>query len=412
MLWREGFDKMASWISVIGFGEDGMDGLTHDAQGLVQKAEVLVGGERHLAKVPPSGAERISWGKGFSETLDQIEKRRGKRVVVLASGDPLNFGAGTVLAKRFSPDDLLMLPSPSAFSLAAARMCWPLPETECVTLHGRAIENLNRYLFPDAKLLILSRDGETPSKVANLLAMRGFEKSSMVVLEHMGADEENRIEGLAESWGQKRCADLNVIAVSCVAGPRAKPLSPMPGLCDDVFENDGQLTKSHVRAATLAALAPFPGHVLWDVGAGCGSVSIEWMRAQKGAMALAIESRADRCAMIARNAALLGTPNLKVIEGVAPDIFSDLEGPSPDAIFVGGGASKDGLLSSCWDHLSSSGRLVVNVVTLEAEAKLLEFHKICGGELVRIAISKAEPIGRLHTFRPMMPVLQLVAQKS
>ena len=402
---------MSVWITVFGFGEDGIDGLSPAARALVDSAEVLVGGERHLAKVPPGKAERMSWGGGFAATLDEIAKLKGRRVTVLASGDPMDYGAGTALARRFPASEMVVVPAPGAFSLACARLGWSRPDVETLTVHGRPLERLVYHLAPGARLLVLSQDGGTPAGIAALLSANGYGQSLVTVLEHLNGAEEKRIEGLAGDWAHRRCADLNTVAVECRAGPGARLLPRVPGLPDDAFEHDGQITKREVRAATLAALLPLPGQMLWDVGAGSGAVAIEWLRAERSAGAVAIERDRGRAAAIARNAAALGVPALRVVEGVAPGAFDGLEGP-PDALFVGGGVAEAGMLDACWEVLPAGGRLVANAVTLGGEARLLAVHEERGGALTRIAVARAEPIGGRAAFRPLRVVTQYAVVKG
>ena len=280
---------MSPWITVIGFGEDGLEALSPVARALIDGAEVLVGGERHLAKVPPGDAQRMSWGSGFAATLDEIAKLKGRRVTVLASGDPMDYGAGTALACRFPTSEMTVVPAPGAFSLACARMAWSRPDVETLTVHGRPLEKLLYHVAPGTRLLVLSQDGDTPAVIAALLSANGYGPSPMTVLEHLNGTEEKRLEGIAEDWSHPRCADLNTVAVECRAGPGARLLSRVPGLPDDAFEHDGQITKREVRAATLAALVPLPAQMLWDIGAGSGAVAIEWLRAERSAGAVAIE---------------------------------------------------------------------------------------------------------------------------
>jgi precorrin-6Y C5,15-methyltransferase (decarboxylating) len=398
------------WLSIVGIGEDGLAGLTAPARALVDDAEVLVGGERHLAMLPDDGRERFAWPSPLSELLKKIESRRGERVCVLATGDPLWYGVGISLLRRIPRSEIAILPGRSAFSLAAARIGWPLAETDCLTLHGRPLALLHPYIQPDAKLLILSEGATTPAAVAGLLTARGYGPSRLTVLEHLDGPKERRLDGTAEAWTANDVADLNTLAVDCVAAAGAKLLPRTPGLPDDAFRHDGQMTKREVRAATLAALMPVSGQLLWDVGAGCGSVAIEWMRAAPRAGALAIERKAERRAMIAENAEALGAPLLQIIAGEAPAVLDGLE--APDAVFVGGGASNDGLLEVCWSALKPGGRLVANAVTLEGEAALLRWQKAHGGDLTRIAVSRAEPVGPFQGWRPMMPVTQYAAVKS
>jgi precorrin-6Y C5,15-methyltransferase (decarboxylating) len=390
-------------IDVIGIGEDGLDGLTGAAKSLIANADVLVGGERHLAMVD-SQAEKISWGSGLSHGIEAMKERMDKAIVVLATGEPLWFGIATTLLRYFDAKDIMVYPTSGAFSLAAARMGWAIPECVCMTIHGRALENLNRYVADGVKILVLSRDGKSAIEVADLLAKYGYGGSKLTVFEHMGGEKENRLSGTATGWTAKT-ANLNTIAIDCIADHDARRLPLTPGLADDLFEHDGQLTKREVRAVTLSTLAPQPGELLWDVGAGCGSISIEWMRSHPSCMAIAIEQNGQRRNLIAHNGAALGVPDLEIVDGRAPEALQGLA--QPDAIFVGGGISVPGLLGQCWQVLPVGGRLVANAVTLEAEREMLHFAARHGGELTRIAISREQNVGRLSALKPMAPVLQL-----
>ena len=398
------------WLSIVGIGEDGLDGLTAPARALVDDAEVLVGGERHLAMLPDDDRERLAWPSPLSVLLDKIESLRGTRVCVLATGDPLWYGVGVSLLKRIRRSEIAILPGRSAFTLSAARIGWPLAEVECLTLHGRPLSLLHPFIQPDAKLLVLSEDATTPAAVAALLTERGYGESRLTVFEHLDGAKERRLEGTAAQWQANDVADFNTLAVVCVAGPEARLLPRTPGLPDDAFRHDGQMTKREVRAATLSALMPVPGQLLWDVGAGCGSVAVEWMRASPRAGAVAIERKAERRAMIAENAEALGTPLLKIVAGDAPEALYGLE--LPDAVFIGGGVSNPGLIEVCWTKLKPGGRLVANAVTLEGEAALLAWQKEHGGALTRFAVSRAEPVGPFQGWRPMMPVTQYQSTKT
>jgi precorrin-6Y C5,15-methyltransferase (decarboxylating) len=400
---------MTPWLSVVGIGEDGLAGLSAAARTLVDTAEVLIGGERHLALVPADGRERLVWPSPLTALVEEIMRRRGRPLCVLASGDPMDYGIGVTLARQIDPAEMTVIPAPGAFALACARLGWARAGVETVTLHGRPAALLNACIQPDARLLILSENGTTPAVVAALLRGRGYGVSRMVVLEHMGGPRERRIEGYAGTWGEERTADLNTIAVECVAAPDAPLLPRTPGLPDEAFRHDGQLTKREVRAVTLAALAPVPGQLLWDVGAGCGSIAIEWSRAHPMCRAVAVEPRADRRAMIAANADALGCPHLRIVEGRAPEALAGL--PRPDAVFVGGGVGADGVLEAGWRALGPGGRLVANAVTVEGEAALLGFRSRFGGGLTRLSFSRAEPVGSFTGWRPLMPVTQLAVVK-
>ncbi len=401
---------MKPWLSVIGIGEDGLERLSPAARALIDAAEVLVGGERHLAMVPSGGAERLGWRTPLADTIAEITARRGKRVAVLATGDPMSYGIGVTLARHVPMDEMTVLPAPGAFSLACARLGWPRAAVTALTLHGRPPELLHLHLAPGARLLILSDDGATPAAVARRLAERGYGPSRISVFEHMGGAAERRIDANAEDWDQPRCADLNTVAVECRAAP-GTPLRPLaPGLPDDAFTHDGQITKRELRALTLAKLSPHAGARLWDVGAGCGSIAVEWLRAAPWGAADAVERDPARCDLIARNAAELGVPEVNVVRGTAPKALAGLA--PPDAVFIGGGIATDGLAATCVDALSPGGRLVANVVTESGEAAVAELRRRLGGELTRVAVSRLAPLGPHQVWRPLTPVTQFAAVKE
>lgn len=379
-------------ITVIGIGEDGWDGLSPIARSLIEQAEVLAGGARHLALVPESKAERLTWVSPFADNIARLNDIQDRRVCVLASGDPQWFGVGVTLRRHFP--EITTIPHPGAFSLAASRLGWALQDCLCLTIHGRPLESLNLHLFPGAKLLVLSEDAASPAKVAALLNAKGW-RFRLTVLEHLGGPQERIHDALDQA------ADLNTLAIELLSGPA---LSRLAGLPDEAFTHDGQLTKREVRAVTLASLAPWSGAVLWDVGAGCGSIAIEWARA--GGKAVAIEHNPKRLEMIARNAAELGVPqSLSIVAGKAPAILVAEEGlEPPDAIFIGGGLTSPGLLDRCWNALKPGGRLVANAVTVEGEAALFAWQSAQGGEMSRIAISRLGKTGRFQSWHPFMPV--------
>lgn len=409
---------MKPWITVVGIGDDGVESLAPAARTVVETAELLVGGDRHHEMIAETDAERLTWAGGLEQAMDAIAAWRGRRVVVLATGDPMWFGAGANLLRRFDPAEIAVLPVAGAFSLAAARMLWPLSDVELLTVHGRPLATLIASLYPGARWIVLSRDGETPAEVARLLTELGYGPSVITVLEHLGGTAERRTAGTAEHWCHPSSASLNTLAVECRAGPQARILARVPGLPDAMFENDGKLTKREVRAATIAALQPLPGQTLWDIGAGSGSVAIEWLRAlppgrtaaEGKSRAVAVERSAERCAVIGRNAAGLGVPHLQIERGDAPAVLSRL-GRRPDSVFVGGGITAPGLLEASWDALAAGGRMVVNAVTIQGEGRLFDFQRRMGGELTRIAVARAEPVGSLSAFRPAMPVTQYVGRK-
>jgi precorrin-6B C5,15-methyltransferase / cobalt-precorrin-6B C5,C15-methyltransferase len=402
---------MQKWLSVVGIGEDGLAGLSAMARSLIKRAEVLVGGERHLAMLPADDLqvpqEKLIWSSPIATSIDEILQRRGQSVCVLASGDPMWFGIGVTLTRTIPLSEMIIIPAPSSFSLACARLGWALAEVETLSLCGRSPALLKAGLYPGARLLILSEGKQTPGIVAKLLTECGYGRSTVKVLEYLGGEREQIFEGTAASWPVIDSADLNTIAVECLADPGITLPTRRTGLPDSAYHHDGQLTKQEVRALTLDALAPIPGQLLWDVGAGCGSVAIEWMRSHSRCRAIAIEK--SRTHYIVDNATALGTPNLQIIEGIAPSALKDL--PQPDAIFIGGGVTTEGVLETCWAALRSGGRLVANVVTLEGEQKLFEWHQRVGGTLTRIGIQRAEPLGSFLAWKPMAPVTQWVVLK-
>ena len=337
-------------------------------------------------------------------------RRREQYVCVLASGDPMCYGIGATLTRHVAPEEMTIVPAPSAFSLACARLGWPATEVEMVSLCGRDLALLNAVLYPGARVLVLSAGSHTPALVAGQLTQRGYGNSLLTVLERMGGAHERLVTGTAASWDAAEVAALNTIAITCMADPGVTGLSRCAGLPDAAYHHDGQLTKREVRAVTLAALGPVPGQLLWDVGAGCGSIGIEWMRSAPRCRAIAIEPHAARLQYIADNAAALGTPDLKIIAGKAPAALEDL--PTPDAVFIGGGLTAENLLATCWHALRAGSRLVANAVTVESEQVLLHWHSQHGGELTRIAIQHAEPIGQFLGWKAKAPVTQWAVTKS
>jgi precorrin-6B C5,15-methyltransferase / cobalt-precorrin-6B C5,C15-methyltransferase len=399
---------MHKWLSVVGIGEDGWAGLSAVARSLIDRAEILVGGDRHLAMVPTDDRPRWVWISPIQGSIEEILLHRGQQICVLASGDPQCYGIGVTLLRHIPITEMTIIPVPSTFSLACARLGWPLSAVETLSLCSRPPTILQAYLYPGAKLLILSEGKHTPATVAEILTQRGFGRSLMTVLERLGGVQERLVSGVASTWTKTDLAELNAIAVECIADPGTIALPRTAGLPDDAYYHDGQLTKREVRALTLSALAPLPGQLLWDVGAGCGSIAIEWMRSHPRCNAIAIEK--TRSHYIVENASALGTPHLQIIEGAAPTTLKDL--PVPDAIFIGGGLTAVDMFETCWDSLKPGGRLVANAVTLEGEQKLFEWYQQVGGNLIRIGIQRAEAIGSYLGWKPMVPVTQWSVIKS
>jgi precorrin-6Y C5,15-methyltransferase (decarboxylating) len=405
-------DSAASprWLSIVGIGEDGIDGLTPVARELIGGAEIVFGGRRHLALAAPliRGAAR-PWPSPFDGAAEEVSGYRGRRVCVLASGDPFHYGVGAALARRLDPREMVVVPAPSAFSLAAARLGWSLPDTVLLSLHGRSLDLIRPHLQPGARLLVLTSDGESPAALAQLLAQSGFGTSKLTILEALGGPRESIRSTRAAEFAFGIVNALNTVAIEVEASPDARILPLTAGAPDHLFEHDGQISKREVRAVVLSSLAPRRGELLWDIGSGSGSVAIEWMLTDPSMRAIAVEHRDDRAARIVRNAAACGVPGLHVVAGAAPAVLGEL--PTPDAIFVGGGANDSGVLDAAARALRPGGRLVVNTVTLETEALILGRHAVLGGELLRLGISRAELLGGKTAWRPALPVTQWIWTK-
>ncbi|WP_212999339.1 precorrin-6y C5,15-methyltransferase (decarboxylating) subunit CbiE [Winogradskya consettensis] len=436
-------------LTVVGIGADGWPGLTGTARAALESAEVIIGSDRQLAllsagesawsnadpdqppsepglspgepglspgepglspggpELSPSGPRLspgepkllVAWPSPMLPAIPGLlEAHRRRRIAVLASGDPMFHGIGATL-RRFA-ENVRVIPHPSSVSLAAARLGWPLADVDLLSLVTAPVEELHPLVHPGRRILVLSRDEHTPGQVAALLQERGYADSKVTVLARLGAPDETIITGTPGALDESGIDPLNVVAVECGAGGAAR--ARVPGLPDDAYESDGQLTKREVRAVTLAQLGPQPGELLWDIGAGSGSVGIEWMRAHPACRAIAIESDPVRAGRISGNARALGVPKLEVVLGRAPDALTGLR--APDVVFIGGGVTRDGVLEAAWDALKSGGRLVANAVTLESEAVLAAGYAKLGGELTRLAVSRAAPVGGFTGWRAMMPV--------
>jgi precorrin-6B C5,15-methyltransferase / cobalt-precorrin-6B C5,C15-methyltransferase len=393
------------WLSIVGIGEDGIEGLSPVARGLIGDAEMVFGGKRHLTLAEPLIRSAVRpWPSPFERATDEVLAQRGRRVCVLASGDPFYYGVGSVLARQISAEEMVVVPAASAFSLAAAKLGWALQDVTLLSAHGRATDLVRPHLHAGQRLLVLTADAAGPAALAHLLNENGFGRSGLVVMESLGGPRERMRRTTAATFDLDSLGDLNTVAIEVSADPDARIIARAPGLSDALFEHDGQITKSEIRAVTLSALSPRRGELLWDIGAGAGSVAIEWMLADPSLRAIAIEARADRAARIRRNAAAFGVPGLQVIEAEAPAALPGLA--KADAVFVGGGVSQAGMLNAAIDGLRAGGRLVVNAVTLESEAILLAHHASHGGELIRIAITRAQAVGGKTGWRPAMPVTQ------
>jgi len=399
---------MSPWLTVVGIGEDGFAGLGKNARRALLGASRVIGSPRQLDLLPACiRAERQTWPRPFA--LAPVLAEGNTPTCVLASGDPMLFGVGASLARVVAREDMQVLPAPSSFSLAAARMGWPLQDVVTLSVVARPVAALNAHLHSGVRLLVLSNDASSPAIIARLLREQGFGPSRLTVLEHLGGPAERRVEASASDWKDPPVAALNLIAIDCLADASARPLSRIGGLPDSAFEHDGQLTKRDVRAVTLARLAPLPGQLLWDVGAGSGSIGIEWMRTWPSCRTLAIEADEGRQQLIERNRDALGVPGLQLIRGKAPQALAGLE--RPDAIFIGGGVTREGVLDTCWQQLKPGGRLVANAVTLQSEMLLMSWRERHGGELTRIHIAQAQPLGEFDTWRQALPITLLDVTK-
>jgi len=397
-----GNDGRVQTVTVVGIGADGWAGLAEPGRDAVRTAEIVLGGTRQLDLVAGhTKADARAWPSPMLPALPGLfAELADRRVCVLASGDPMLHGIGTTLARVLGPERLHVVPHPSSVSLACARMGWAVDGVEVVSAVARPLARVHRVLAPNARVLVLSEDAATPAALAALLVDAGYGGSELSVLEQLGGPAEHRVDGTAADWAAAPGDPLNVVAVACVG--LGLGFGEVPGLPDDAYDHDGQLTKREVRAVTLAHLAPRPGELLWDVGAGNGSIGIEWLRAHRTCRAVAVEADETRADRIATNAAALGVPSLRVVRGRAPDALAGL--PPPDAVFVGGGVTNPGVLNACRAALRPGGRLVANAVTLEAEAVLVDGRARYGGSLVRIEVSRAAPLGGLTGWRPAMPV--------
>ena len=395
-------------LVVVGIGADGWAGLGEPARAAIEAATTIVGSKRQLGLLPPTDAQLRAWPSPIDPLVDELVDGRNGPVCVLASGDPMLHGIGATLARRAGPERVEVHPHPSAFAYACARLGWPEADVELLSAFGRPPEVVARSLQPGRRLVAYVAGADGAARIADVLRERGFGPSRLAVLERLGGADERIVDTSADAW-RDDADPLHAVAVEVRAGPDALVLPTAPGLPDEAFEHDGALTKQAIRAVTLASLGPLPDALLWDVGAGSGSIGIEWLRAEPTARAIAVEERADRAERIAHNAARLGVPHLHIVEGRAPDAIAGLD--APDAVFAGGGLTAPGLLDACWAALKPGGRMVANAVTLEGEQALLRMHAEHGGELTRLEVSHAEGLGSFTVWRPQLPVVQWAATK-
>jgi precorrin-6B C5,15-methyltransferase / cobalt-precorrin-6B C5,C15-methyltransferase len=397
-------DMPTPWLSIIGLGEDGLDGLSGAARDRLAQADLIAGGRRHLALVASLGKATLEWDTPFAASIPKLLAHRGKRVVALCSGDPFWYGAGSVFADAVAAEETLAIPAPSTFAWAAARLRWRLEETNTLGLHARPLELLRPHLRTGARSIVLLRDGAAPAQIARYLDGLGFGPSRLTILEALGGPHERIRVATAASFTVNDIQSPVAVAIEAIANPDAIIIPRVAGLPDELFENDGQLTKREIRAVSLSTLAPRGGELLWDIGAGSGAIGIEWLLAHPANRAIGIEAREDRLVTARANAQSLGVPHFDLRHGTAPDALKDL--PTPDAVFVGGGASRDGVLDAIWQALPPGGRLVVNSVTLETEAVLIAWQARHGGNLLRLSVERAGAVGGLTGWRAAMPVVQ------
>lgn len=393
--------REAPWLTVLGLGEDGLDGLPPASRQVLERAEIVMGPPRHLSLIPETGAQRVEWPVPFSDGLPMLAGFRGRPTVVLASGDPFWFGAGSVIARNFEAGEWTALPGQSTFSLAAARLGWPLETTLTFGLHAAPLTRLRPDLAPGVRAILLLRDGKAVAELATYLTETGFADTRLHVMEALGGPRERArsvslTEALLGGFDHPVCVGLEV-AGEGRAFPKAS------GKPDEIFETDGQITKRPVRALTLSVLAPQRGEHLWDIGGGTGSISIEWLMCDPTLTATTIEPRAERAERIRRNADKLGQDRLNVVHGTAPGSLGGLN--LPDVVFIGGGLSTE-LMEWLQAALPAGTRLVANAVTLESEALLAQWQEKLGGELLRIELAQALALGPRRGWKSAYPVVQ------
>ncbi|MGW5383357.1 precorrin-6y C5,15-methyltransferase (decarboxylating) subunit CbiE [Nocardia sp. NPDC003963] len=401
-------------IPVVGIGADGWPGLPDRSRAVLRDCAMLFGSARQLALLPDEvTARREPWPSPLLPALPGLlDRYRDTRLGVLASGDPMFYGIGVTLARLLGPGALRVFPQPSAVSLACARLGWPVAEVGIVSAVGRPLERLLPELAEGRRLLVLSADAATPARIAELLRGNGFGSSALTVLEQLGGPSEELVSGIAGTWSEPPGDPLNIVAVTAAAEPGHPRRTRLPGLPDSAYGGDGQLTKTEIRALTLAALAPGPGETLWDIGGGSGSIAIEWCRTDPACRAIAFEILQRRRDQITANATGLGVPDIEVRGEAVAELAGGAALPDPDAIFLGGGLTTPGLFEGCWSRLPTGGRLVANAVTAESEALLLNWSGAHGGGLRRFQVYRGEPLGRFTTWRPQLPVTQWTVVKG
>lgn len=359
-----------------------------------------MGPARHLALLGDHRGRVLEWPVPFADGIALLLAERGRSVVVLASGDPFWFGAGSSLTRHLQPEEWVACPGLSTFSLAAARFGWAVQDMACVALHAAPVTRLRPHLAPGRRIVALLRDGAAACEVAAWLTGQGFGASTLHILESLGGPRERVRTTLADAMAWNDVAHPVALGIDCAGGGRVLPCAS--GIADDWFDHDGQISKRPVRALTLSALAPRPGELLWDIGAGSGSIGIEWLLAHPANRVVALEADPARAARVASNAAALGVDWIDVRTGRAPEALPE---GKPDAVFIGGGLSQ-ALLEALWVRLPVGCRLAANAVTLESEALLTQWQADKGGHLLRIDLAEVAPIGSRRGWRASYPLVQ------
>ncbi len=417
-----------NWLTIIGIGQEGYDLLNHNAKTALKTAKLILGSKRQLSLIPKDktkAAKRELWPSPMQPRLERLKKQRPKNTVIIATGDPLCWGIGEHFSNTLDAHEMHIIPAPSIITLIAAKMHWPSATTQSLSLCSQPIEAIARYLEPGKNLILLSATSEHPNKIANFLKTHAYGPSKLTILENLGDQNESITKTTAKALTSKprKFAALNSLAIGLEKEPTSTTLTHNPGLPDEAFEHDGQLTKQHMRAITLAHLRPSTGELLWDIGTGNGSIAIEWLRSTPNTNAIAFEKNNKRAQTCKHNADNLGVPHLQIIKGEAPASFQTkqlkqvaIEQPTnPDAIFIGGGITVPTLLDKALKALKPGGRLVANTVSIEGEAILIKAYQTHGGALSRHSHQQADPIGNhasnFHGWRPQMAIIQWVYHK-
>ncbi|MEO9330109.1 precorrin-6y C5,15-methyltransferase (decarboxylating) subunit CbiE [Gordonia aurantiaca] len=406
--------RVGAGFVVVGIGADGWRGLGDHARDELRGARVIFGAARQLALLDEAAAElagdRIAWRSPMSEHLAAVlagtdaDAASTGTVHILASGDPMFHGVGASIVSRVGADRVRVIPAVSSAGHACARLGWDLATTRVVSAVTADPEIVLTETTDGARVLVLSRDQNTPAAIAKILVDNGFGDSTVTVLEQLGGPGERVYSSPAHTWSYPEPDPLNIVAIDC-AGPRS---SRAPGRDDDAYDHDGQITKSTIRAATVAALEPAGPQLLWDIGAGSGSVTIEWLRADVRGRAIAFERDPDRARRLSSNARRHGVAHRLTVRGAAPDALADA--PTPDTVFIGGGLD-DEVLDLAWAALRDGGRIVVNAVTVENQSILIRRHGELGGTLRRLSVETLAPLGTMSTWRPALPIVQWAATK-